>query len=39
LFPGASRTFVGSLSLADITLVIGIILLPLGILAFGGRRR
>jgi len=39
LFPGASRTFIGSLSLADVTLVVGVILLPLGILAFGGRRR
>lgn len=39
LFPGASQTFVGELSLADLTLVIGVILLPLGILGFGGRKR
>ena len=39
LFPGASRTFIGELSLADLTLVIGVILLPLGILGFGGRKR
>ena len=39
IIPGASRTFVGELSLADLTLVVGVILLPLGILAFGGRRR
>ena len=39
IIPGASRTYVGELSLADMTLVIGVILLPLGILGFGGRRR
>jgi hypothetical protein len=39
IVPGASRTFVGALSLADLTLVIGVILFPLGILGFGGRRR
>jgi hypothetical protein len=39
IVPGASRTFVGGLSLADLTLVIGVILLPLGILGFSGRRR
>jgi hypothetical protein len=37
IIPGASRTFVGALSLSDVTLVIGVILLPLGILGFGGR--
>jgi hypothetical protein len=39
IIPGASRTYVGALSLADMTLVIGLILLPLGIFGFGGRRR
>jgi len=39
IVPGASRTFVGALSLADLTLVLGVVLLPLGILGFGGRRR
>jgi hypothetical protein len=39
IVPGASRTYTGALSLADLTLVIGVILLPLGILAFGGKRR
>ena len=37
IIPGAPRTFVGALSLADLTLVIGVILLPLGILGFSGR--
>lgn len=39
VIPGASRTFIGALSLADVTLVIGVILLPIGILGFGGRQR
>jgi hypothetical protein len=39
IIPGAPRTYVGALSLADLTLVVGVILLPLGILAFGGKRR
>lgn len=39
IIPSASQTYVGALSLADMTLVIGVILLPLGILGFGGRQR
>jgi hypothetical protein len=38
LFPGADRTFAGHLTLADMTLVIALILFPLGVLGFGGRR-
>ena len=37
LFPGASRTLTGALTLADATLVIALILFPLGVLGFGGR--
>ena len=37
ILPGASRTFAGEMSMADLTLVVGVILLPLGLLAFGGR--
>jgi hypothetical protein len=37
--PGASRQFTGALTMADLTLVVGVILLPLGILGFGGRRK
>ena len=39
LFPGASRTLSGELTLADATLVIALILFPLGVLGFGGRQR
>ncbi len=39
LFPGANRIYVGEMTLADLTLVIGVILFPIGILAFSGRRR
>lgn len=39
LIPGASRTFAGNLTMADLTLVIALILFPLGLLGFGGRRR
>src|SRR5688500_16191970 len=39
LIPGADRTITGDLTLADATLVIGLILFPLGVLGFGGRRR
>lgn len=39
LFPGANQTYVGEMTLADLTLVIGVILFPIGILAFSGRRR
>ena len=39
LAPGSSRVFTGQLTLADVTLVIGVILFPLGILGFGGRKR
>ena len=39
LFPGANQTYLGEMTLADLTLVIGVILFPIGILAFSGRRR
>jgi uncharacterized protein YggT (Ycf19 family) len=39
IIPGASRRFTGALTMADLTLVVAVILLPLGILAFGGRKR
>ena len=39
IIPGASREFTGALTMADLTLVIGVVLLQLGILGFGGRRR
>ena len=38
LIPGATRILTGDLTLADATLAIGLILFPLGILGFGGRR-
>ena len=37
--PGASRVFTGQLILADITLVVAVVLFPLGVLGFGGRKR
>ena len=39
LFPGANQTYVGEMTLADLTLVICVVLFPIGILAFSGRRR
>jgi hypothetical protein len=39
LLPGANRVIIGGLTMADLTMVLGVILFPLGILAFGGRRR
>jgi len=39
LLPGATREIVGGLTMADMTMVVAVILFPLGILAFGGRRR
>lgn len=39
LLPGANQTIVGGMTMADLTMVIGVILFPLGLLAFGGRRR
>lgn len=39
VLPGSARMFTGELSLADVTLVIGVVLFPLGVLGFGGRRR
>jgi hypothetical protein len=38
LFPGASSRYIGEMALSDLTLVFGVILFPLGILAFGGRK-
>lgn len=38
LFPGAARGLTGDLTLADATLVIALVLFPLGVLGFGGRR-
>jgi len=38
LVPGATRVFTGQMTLADITLALGVLMFPLGILAFGGRR-
>lgn len=39
LIPGADRALTGDLTLADATLVIALVLFPLGVLGFGGRRR
>src|SRR5687768_15585081 len=39
LIPGADRTLTGDLTLADATLVIALVLFPLGVLGFGDRRR
>ena len=39
ILPGSSRIFTGQLSLADVTLVLGVILFPLGVLGFSGRRQ
>ncbi|MDQ2683245.1 MAG: hypothetical protein M3Y37_06930 [Chloroflexota bacterium] len=39
LLPGATNRYVGQMTLGDLTLVIGVILFPLGILGFAGRRR
>jgi hypothetical protein len=39
LIPGADRNITGDLTLADATLVIALVLFPLGVLGFGGRRR
>lgn len=39
LLPGATNRYVGAMTLADLTLVLGVFLFPIGVLAFGGRRR
>ena len=39
LFPGADKTIVGDLTLADATLLAGVVLFPLGLLVFGNRRK
>jgi hypothetical protein len=39
LFPGGSSIVTGQMTVADLTLVLAVILFPLGILAFGGRGR
>jgi hypothetical protein len=37
LFPGGSSIITGQMTVADLTLVVGVVLFPIGILAFGGR--
>ena len=39
LFPGGSSVLAGQMTVADLTLVLAVVLFPLGILAFGGRGR
>ena len=38
LFPGGSVVITGQMTVADLTLVLALVLFPLGILAFGGDR-
>lgn len=39
LIPGADTTLLGDLTVADATLLAGVVLFPLGLLVFGGRSR
>lgn len=39
LIPGADRALVGDLTVADATLLAGVVLFPLGLLVFGGRAK